>query len=454
MPATADSPEAQRDPYAALREPDYRRFLIGNTLSNIGRQALGLAASWQIYQWTQSPTALGLVGLANFLPYIALALPAGHLADRVNRRNLIQLTLGLSAGFSLLLAFVSAWPERVPDWAVWRTVNAGLMGTARLFEGVGHVKTAGFTSPALAAVFLLLLVNAAIRTLGAPARASLVPLILPRALLSNAITWSSSTFELTAVIGPTVAGFVITWAGFTAVYVLDAFLGLAMVVLLARIAYREPARRAEPVTLRTLGAGVGFIWRHKEIFAASNLDMFATLLGGAVALLPVYADKILGVGALGLGWLRAAPSLGAIAVALAMAHRAPLRRPGWTMLWAVAGFGVVVVGFGFSHWYWLSFAMLVLSGCFDNVSVVVRQSMVQLMTPDHLRGRVTAVNQIFVISSNEVGAFRAGTMAGMFGPVVAAVAGGVGTVLVVLGTGALFPQLKRLGRLPDLKPVE
>ncbi len=452
--ASNDEPAAPHDPYSALRVPSYRRFLIGNTVANIGRQAMGLAAAWQIYRWTDSPTALGLVGLANFLPYIVLALPAGHLADSVNRRRLIQLTLVGAALVSSLLAVVAARPELVGDWAPLYWVNGGLLWIARLFEGAGKVDPAGFARPALAAVYLLLLLGATIRTLGMPARASLVPLILPREKLANAITWNSSVFELTAMVGPMLAGFAIAGLGFASVYAFDAAATLTMTALLFGVSYREPERRPEPRTWRTLGAGALFIWRHKEILAASGLDLFAVLLGGAVALLPVYADKILHVGPIGLGWLRAAPSMGAILMALWQAHRRPLENPGRTMLWAVGGFGLVTVVFGFSHWYWLSFAMLLLSGCFDNVSVVVRQSLVQLLTPDHLRGRVSAANQIFIISSNEVGAFRAGTMAGAFGPIVATVVGGIGTVLVVLGIGAAFPQLARLGRLHELKPRE
>ena len=447
----ADEP---RDPYAALRVPAYRRYLIGNTLANIGRQALGLVATWQIYRWTGSATALGLVGLVNFLPYIVLALPAGHLADRVNRRRLIQVTLAGSAMVSVLLSVVSAWPELVPDWAALRRFDEGLLWVARLGHGAEQVSAAGFERPALAAVFLLLLVDQTIRTLGTPARASIVPLLLPRELIASAITWNSSTFELTAMVGPTLAGFLIAWLGYPAVYALDAVLALTMVGLLQGIVYREPEQSPEPRTWRTLGAGASFIWRNKEILAASGLDLFAVLLGGAVALLPVYADKILHVGPIGLSWLRAAPSLGAVLMAMWLTHSRPMRRPGATMLWAVAGFGVVITIFGFSRWYWLSFAMLLLSGCLDNVSVVVRQSLVQLLTPDRLRGRVTAVNQIFIISSNELGSFRAGSMAGMFGPVVAAVAGGVGTVLVVAGVAALFPQLGRLGRLHEMNPRE
>ena len=206
MLASSTAADAPRDPYAALRVPAYRRFLIGNTATNVGRQALDLAAAWQVYRWTDSPTALGLVGLANFLPYVVFALQAGHLADNVSRRRLIQTTLAGSALVSVLLAVISQWPGVVGDWAPLRWFNAGVLGIARFFEGAHKVNAAGFEQAAVAAVFILLLLGATIRTLGAPARASLVPLILPREKLANAITWGSTTFELTAMAGPALAG--------------------------------------------------------------------------------------------------------------------------------------------------------------------------------------------------------------------------------------------------------
>jgi MFS family permease len=205
---------------------------------------------------------------------------------------------------------------------------------------------------------------------------------------------------------------------------------------------------------RGILAGADFIWRRKVILGASSLDLFATLLGGATALLPIYADQVLHVGPIGLGWLRAAPSIGAFGMAMWLAHRAPLTQPGRTLLWSVAGFGLAIVSFGFSPWYWLSFIALLFTGVFDNVSVVVRQSLVQLLTPDHLRGRVTSVNQIFVGSSNEIGSLRAGLMAALFGPVAAAVWGGLGTLAVVGVVAASLPALRRLAPLHNLRPEE
>jgi MFS family permease len=201
-------------------------------------------------------------------------------------------------------------------------------------------------------------------------------------------------------------------------------------------------------------AGADFIWRKKVILGASSLDLFAVLLGGATALLPVYADQILHVGPIGFGWLRAAPSLGAFAMAMYIAHRAPLERPGRALLWSVIGFGAAIIVFGFSRWFWLSLVALFFTGAFDNISVVVRQSLVQLLTPDSLRGRVTAVNQIFIGSSNEIGALRAGLMSALVGPIAAVVWGGIGTIAVTIAVGRAVPALRRLPALHTLRPEE
>jgi MFS family permease len=443
---------APNDPYVALRVPSYRWFLLGSFVSNIGRQAVSLAAGWQVYQWTRSAAALGLIGLIHFLPYVFLALPAGQLADRHNRRRILQVSLVGTFLTSLGLVVAAARPDLIPAWAPFEMVNRAIGWLARAFEFAGDASQLRFDEPALAVVFLLLFLGAVIRTISNPARATIVPLLLPKEHLTSAITWSTSAFEISSMVGPALAGFLIAWGGFATAYALDVVAGLAFAAMLFGVRYVEPPRPAEARTWKSLGAGASFIWRNKVILAASSLDLFAVLLGGAVALLPVYADQILKVGPVGLGWLRAAPAIGAAAMAFTLAHMPPIRRPGIALLWTVAGFGAAIIGFGISTWFWLSFAMLIFTGVFDNVSVVIRQTLVQLLTPDHLRGRVTAVNQIFIVSSNEVGSFRAGTMASMFGPVVATVAGGVGTVLVVIGVASLFPSLRSLRKLHELSP--
>jgi MFS family permease len=416
-----------------------------------------VAVAWQIYQWTHSATALGLVGLLNVIPLLVCSLPAGALADRFDRKLIITLTTTLIAGLSLLLASVALFHETVPRLAVLDAANAGLRHLALVFEQQADPASLDFTHPALPVVYAILFVMGVIRILGWPARSAIVPQLVPHAILSNTITWNSSAFEIATMTGPAIGGFLIAWAGFPVVYVLDALCGLSLVVLLTRVQVPPPTAPVIAVgkrSLRSLLAGAEFIWNKKVVLAASGLDMFAVLLGGAVALLPIYADKILHVGPIGLGWLRAAPSIGAFGMAMWIAHRRPMRRPGLTLLWAVAGFGAAIVVFGFSHWFWLSFIALLVTGSFDNVSVVVRQSLVQLLTPNHLRGRVTSVNQIFVGSSNEIGTLRAGLMAALVGPIAAVVWGGLGTILTVLVIARAVPQLKNVAPLDQLRPED
>jgi MFS family permease len=444
---------ARHDPYAALSHPTYRRYLAGSFLALFGRQMSGVAVTWEVYQWTHSATALGLVGFINVLPVLALSLPAGVLADRRDRRAIIAVTAGLIALLTLLLAFVSWRHASIPDLAPLHRANDLLRRIAQVFER--HVEPASldFSQPALPLVYLLLFAMAVLRILGWPARSAIIPLLLPVQSLSNAITWNSSASEIATMAGPALGGFLVAKAGFPAVYLLDAALSLTLVALLTRVTYHQaPTPPAVPRSWRGALAGADFIWRKKVILGASSLDLFAVLLGGATALLPIYADKILHVDAIGFGWLRAAPSIGACSMAMWQAHRGPLARPGLALLWAVAGFGAAIVTFGFSPWFWLSLVALFFTGVCDNVSVVIRQSLVQLLTPDTLRGRVTSVNQIFVGSSNEIGALRAGLMAALFGPVTAVVVGGIGTLFVVAAIARLVPGLRTLAPLNQLSP--
>ncbi|MDF3056628.1 MAG: entS [Rariglobus sp.] len=448
------APYAPHDPYAALRHTAYRRYLIGTFCANVGRQMTSVAVAWQIYQWTHSATALGLVGLLNVIPLLVCLLPAGALADRFDRKRIITLSTAALACLSVLLACVAFFHEAVPRLAILDLLNGGLRRLAMLFEQQADPISFDFTHPALPVVYAILLVMGVVRILGWPARSAIVPQLVPPGVLSNTLTWNSSAFEIATMTGPAIGGFLIAWAGFPVVYVLDALCGLSLLVLLTRVHVPPPVAPVVAMgkrSWRSLLAGAEFIWNKKVVLAASGLDMFAVLLGGAVALLPIYADQILHVGPIGLGWLRAAPSIGAFGMAMWIAHRRPMQRPGLMLLWAVAGFGVAIVVFGLSHWFWLSFIALLATGSFDNVSVVVRQSLVQLLTPNHLRGRVTSVNQIFVGSSNEIGTLRAGLMAALVGPVAAVVWGGVGTILTVLVIARAVPQLKTVAPLDQLR---
>lgn len=450
---SASAPSSPHDPYGALRIRNFRDYLGGSFMALIGRQAVVAAATWQVYQWTRSSTALGLVGLVNVLPLLALSLPAGAIADRHDRRRLIALGTIVIALVNLALAALSFWHAAVPEAAPLRWANDALQRLALVFEKQTDSSALRFDQPALPLIYLLLLVQATARILIWPARSSITPLLVPPAALGNAITWSTSAFEIATVAGPALGGFLIATTGIPAVYALGGALEFLFLLALGRVTYfQAPMRATGRRGWRDVLAGAEFIWRKKIILGASSLDLFAVLLGGATALLPVYADQILHVGPIGFGWLRAAPSLGAFAMAMWLAHRPPLVRPGAALLWSVAGFGVAIVVFGLSHWFWLSLVALFFTGAFDNVSVVVRQSLVQLLTPDSLRGRVTAVNQIFIGSSNEIGALRAGLMAALIGPIGAVVWGGIGTIAVTLLVARTVPPLRQLPALHTLRP--
>jgi MFS family permease len=448
----ADSP--LHDPYAALRIRQFRHYLVGSFLALFGRQAVLAVVTWQVYDWTHSATALGLVGLTNVLPLLALSLPAGAIADRHDRRRLIAWGTVAMVLANLGLGALAFWHRSVPDVAALREVNGWLRTLAALFERHADAGVLRFEEPALPLVFALLLLHACARILIWPARASITPLLVPQDALGNAVTWTSSAFEIATVAGPALGGALVAAAGIPTVYALGAGLELVFLGALSGVTYFQlPARPPMRRTWRDVFAGASFIWRQKAILGAGTLDLFAVLLGGATALLPIYADQVLHVGPVGFGWLRAAPSLGALAMAMWLAHRAPLRAPGRALLWSVAGFGAAIVVFGISHWFWLSLAALVVSGACDNISVVVRQSLVQLLTPDELRGRVTAVNQIFIGSSNEIGALRAGLMAALIGPVGAVVWGGIGTIAVTALVARTLPTLRRLPPLAELRPA-
>lgn len=454
MPASTPA-FPSHDPYAALKIRNFRDYLAGSFLALLGRQAVTAVAIWQVYEWTHSSTALGLVGFVNVLPLLALSLPAGAIADRHDRRRLIALGTGVIAGVNLALAALAFWHAAVPDLSVLRWANGALHRVALVFEHHTGAHPLRFDEPALPLVYLLLLAHACARILIWPARSSITPLLVPNTALSNAITWNTSTFEIATVAGPALGGFLIAFVGIPSVYALGAALELLFLLALGRVTYfQAPQRTAVRRTWRDVLAGAEFIWRKKVILGASSLDLFAVLLGGATALLPVYADQILHVGPIGFGWLRAAPSIGAFAMAMWIAHRPPIARPGRALLWSVAGFGAAIVAFGLSHWFWLSLLALFLTGAFDNISVVVRQSLVQLLTPDALRGRVTAVNQIFIGSSNEIGALRAGLMSALVGPVAAVVWGGIGTVVVTVAIARAVPPLRRLPALHTLQPED
>jgi MFS family permease len=409
------------DPYAALRHPDYRLLLAAGVLASVGAEIQATAVGWEIYQRTGSAAALGFAGLAQFLPVLLLALPAGHAADHYSRRLLFQLAQGAAGVASLGLAVLSFWQGPV------------------------------------ALIFVCLVLAGAARALGAPNRSSLLPQVVPPEALTNAVTWNSSGWQFANVAGPALGGAALAVSGGRAgpAYLTAAFCSLLCIVILAPIRQRWMSPRPPGArSLASLAAGVRFVWRTELLLAAITLDLFAVLLGGATTLLPIYARDILRVGPVGLGWLRAAPALGAFIMAVWLAHRPPMRRPGAALLLAVAGFGAATIVFGFSTTFWLSFLMLATTGALDNVSVVVRGTLMQTLTPDEMRGRVAAVNSVFISSSNELGGFESGVVAALFGPAASVVSGGVGTIVGVLLTALRWPRLVQLGPLHAFQPAD
>ena len=434
------------DPYAAFRSRGFSFFTAGNLLSILGRQMLAVAVEWEIYARTHSATALGLVGLVFAIPIVGLSLPAGYLADRVSRKHIILVSQIFSVITSALLALVSWQHLTIPYVSILRASNRGLSSIATVFER--HQSTFHFDDPSIPLIYLLLFVGAVARTFGWAARSSFFPTLVPRDAFSNAVTWNNSVFQIGSVAGPAISGFLVAHSGFPVVYTIDAITALSFFLLMLPIP-RAPQlkQRALEGTWRGLVAGVRFVFSRKVILATITLDLFAVLLGGATALLPIFADQILHCGPIGLGWMRAAPAVGAFAMALTVAYLPPMRSAGKSLLWCVTGFGIATVVFGLSKALWLSLSMLFFAGALDSVSVIIRGSIVQLVTPDEMRGRVSAVNNIFIGTSNEFGALESGLTAALFGPIISVVAGGIGTILVVLGAAWKWPEIRKIGAL-------
>lgn len=405
-------------PAAVLAEPPlrslaaFRHFWLTRVCTTIAYQMIGVAVGWRVYELTGSALALGLIGLAQFLPALLLVLPAGQIADRHDRRQVAARAQRVSALAAALLAIGS-----LGDWL---TVHG---------------------------IYALVLVIGAARAFEAPSLQALLPRLVPAARLGSAVAASASAMQTAVITGPALAGFVYA-AGPAAVFAASALLWALASLQLARIEpLNRPATSAPPPGLDTLFAGITFIRGRPVVLGAISLDLFAVLLGGATALLPIYARDILLTGPLGLGLLRSAPAIGALAMSLWLSRHPPQRGVGRLMFAAVAVFGVATLVFALSTQFALSLAALVVLGASDMISVVIRASLVQLETPDEMRGRVSAVNSIFIGASNQFGEFESGLTAALFGVVPAAALGGLGTLLVVLVWMRLFPDLRRRERL-------
>jgi len=419
---SAESVPAAPDTFAALRIPNFRRYILALFTLTLGVQIQGTVVGWQIYDLTHDPLALGLVGLAEALPAISMSLFAGHVADTHDRRRVAVITLSVLVGCSL---------------ALWWLGHPLPIGNTPL------------TAPErVRAIYAVIVVSGIARAFLQPARQALSAELVPRTMYSNAITWRSGSWQLAAVLGPALGGLLYTVGGITLSYAVDALLMAFAVIVLVMVRHTSPIREASGESMRvSILSGLRFVFGDTLLLSALTLDLFSVLFGGAVALLPLFAGEILQAGPTGLGLLRAAPAAGAVVSSVLLTRFPPFAHSGRNLLLAVTGFGLCTIGFGVSRSLPLSMAFLALGGASDMVSVVIRSLMLQMRTPEALLGRVSSVNQIFIGSSNEIGAFESGLTARWWGAVTAVVVGGVAT-LVVVGTIAWrVPGLRRLKQL-------
>ena len=418
---------AKKDPYAALRFKEFNIFLLVRFALVFGWSMQFIVIEWQVYSITKDPLSLGIIGLMEIIPAFSMALFAGHIVDQKEKRNLLALCIGAFSLISLGL-FLLTWPRMVSDWS---------------------------TNTILYSIYALVFFGGFLRSFFGPTIFSLVALIVPKKVYPNAATWNSSTWQMAAVLGPAFAGFSISWIGVH--WSLCIIFGLVILSLIILLQIpKKPIlnpKIGEPV-IQSLKEGVKFVFKTKAILGALTLDMVAVLFGGAVALLPIYAQDILKVGSEGFGVLRAAPAVGAFLTMLVTAYIPISKNAGMKLLVAIFGFGICIIAFGLSSIFWISVVALFFSGVTDGVSMVIRQTILQLKTPDHMRGRVSSVNSMFVGSSNELGAFESGLTAKLMGTVTAVVFGGTMTLITVVTTGIVSPSFRKLDLRKDLETHE
>jgi len=406
------SAAAGHDPYAVLRNRDFLLYLIGRLVASFGQAMFVMALGWELYERTHSAFALGLVGLTQVVPMALFTLPAGHVADNFNRKRVIVLTTILVATVNVVLTLISA--AQMP----------------------------------VAFVYVCLFITGSARTFLWAATASFLPMLVERKDFPRAVTWNTNIFQFSSIAGPAAAGVLVHMVHHAApVFALNALAAAICCVMVSRVRKQHVVAQREKMSVQALLTGFGFVFSNRVVLGIITLDMFAVLLGGATALLPVYAKDILQVGPQALGLLQAALPFGSILCGFVLAHYPPMQRAGRSLLLAVTVFGLATIAFGFSRLFWLSLLTLVVCGAADNVSVIVRHTLVQLLTPDEKRGRVSAVNNLFIGTSNELGQFESGMVAHWFGPVFSVVSGGIGTILVVLGVAWLWPEIRKYGRL-------
>lgn len=417
----------KKDPYAALRISEFNIFLLVRFALVFAWSMQFIVIEWQVYSITKDPLSLGLIGLMEIIPALSMALFAGHIVDQSEKRGLlIKCIIGFSViSFGL---FLLTWPLVVGNWS---------------------------TNAVLYSIYALVFLGGLVRAFIGPTVFSLIALIVPKKLYPNAATWSSSTWQVASVLGPALAGFSISWIGVHWSMCLIMGFALLALVNLLRIS-KKPIlnpKIGEPM-MQSLKEGVKFVFKTKAVLGALTLDMIAVLFGGAIALLPIFAQDILKVGSEGFGVLRAAPAVGAFLTMLITAYIPISKNAGMKLLAAIFGFGVCIIVFGLSSIFWVSVLALFFSGVTDGVSMVIRQTILQLKTPDHMRGRVASVNSMFVGSSNELGAFESGVTAKLMGSVTAVVFGGTMTILTVVTTGLVSPSFRKLDLRKDLEDHE
>jgi len=417
----------KKDPYASLRIKEFNIFLLVRFALVFGWSMQFIIIEWQVYSITKNPLSLGIIGLMEVIPAVSMALFAGHIVDQKEKRNLLILCTGAFSLISLGLFFLTL-PSFIDGWE---------------------------TNTVLYTIYGLVFFGGFLRSFFGPTIFSLIALIVPKKLYPNAATWSSSTWQMASVLGPAFAGLTISWLGvhwsLCIVFGLVVF-SFLMVFFIKKKPILNP-KIGEPV-MKSLKEGVRFVFKTKAILGAITLDMISVLFGGAIALLPVYAQDILEVGPEGFGALRAAPAIGAFLTMLITAYIPISRNAGMKLLAAIFGFGVCIIVFGLSSVFWISIVALFFSGVTDGVSMVIRQTILQLKTPDHMRGRVASVNSMFVGSSNELGAFESGVTAKLMGTVTAVVFGGTMTLITVITTGIINPTLRKLDLTKDLEEHE
>jgi MFS family permease len=406
-----------KDPFQSLRFAEFRNYIISRFFFILVLNMQATLIAWKVYDLTKDPFSIGLIGLVEFVPAFLMAFYSGHLIDRSDKRNLL-----------------------------FKSVTGNFMLTAILCFFTSAFAIAHFPQTwLLLMIYFVIFCTGILRSFSGPTSFALLSQLVPRELLANATLWHSGSWQVGAVTGPALAGLLYASIGITNTFYLMLIL---MSIAIAGLAFIKPkpfaGQKRQEKIIESIKQGFRFVWRSKEVLGALSLDLFAVLFGGATALLPVFADKILHVGPEGLGMLRSAPALGSVVVLMMLTFRPLKKRQGIIMLLCVAGFGICIIAFGLSNVFWLSLLTLFLSGILDGVSVIVRSTILQLKTPDEMRGRVAALNSIFIMSSNELGAFESGVAARLLGTVTAVVFGGGMTLAVVIYTWIKAPTLRKL----------